>query len=668
MNELAIDLETYSDVDLAQSGVYRYAESEAFEILLFGVSVDRGPVRVYDLASGEKLPAELLNALVDDNVIKWAFNAAFERVCISYWLRKNYPEYLPWDAEEETSEGYLNPVSWRCSMVWAAYLGLPHSLEKVGEVLQISLLKMKEGKELIRYFCSPCQASATNGGRTRNLPIHAPDRWKMFRYYNERDVYAELQLQERLNKYIVPDFLWDEYALDQEINDRGVLIDCTFMEQAIHMDVQFRKSIMTKLQEKTGLANPKSVVQFKIYLEKHGICQDSLCQKDVDQLLKTAPEDICEVLELRKQLMKNSVRKYQAMQDAVCRDGRLRGMFRFYGASRSGRWSAHLVQLQNLPKNHISDLEQARKLVKIGDFEMLDLLYDPALVALSELVRTALVARPGFTFLVADYAAIEARVLAYLAGETWRIGVFASGEDIYCASASRMFRVPVEKNGINQDLREKGKIAELALGYGGGIGALKSMGAAEMGISEEDLQSLVASWRVSNPHITRFWWDVDQAIRETIRNHTQTEVRGIRILCKRNMLFIHLPSGRALCYVKPRLSRNRYGNESITYEGTGPSGSWGRIESYGPKFVENIVQAVSRDILAHAMKTLRDYRIIGHVHDELLMEIPVDSESNMDDLISKVEKICSDMCQTPEWIRGLTLDAEGYCTDFYRKQ
>ena len=665
MKELTIDLEAYSDVDLAKSGVYRYAESKTFEIMLIGVSVDQGPVRVYDLASGENLPEEILMALMDDRVIKWAFNAAFERICISCWLRKYHQDYLQMRIDGEMTDfTYLNPKSWRCSMVWASYLGLPHSLERVGEVLQLGMQKMKEGKDLIRYFCVPCHSTVSNNGRTRNLPIHAPDRWQLFRYYNERDVYMELQIRERLKGYEVPDFLWEEYALDQEINDRGVMIDRAFIEKTICMDAVSKQKTAEKLREKTGLKNPKSIIQFKRYLEKCGFTPDSLSQKDMDELMKHAPKDICEIIRYREDLMKNSVRKYQAMEDTVCADGRCRGMFRFYGASRSGRWSAHLVQLQNMPKNRIPDLEQARTLVKTGDYEMLDMLYDSVPGVLSELVRTALIARPGYTFFVVDYSSIEARVLACLAGESWRSEVFAAGGDIYSASAGRMFHVPVEKNGINKELREKGKIAELALGYGGGSGALQSMGAAEMGISENEMKSMVATWRASNPNITKFWWDVDRAVKETIRYHLRTEVRGIRFLCKKNMLFIRLPSGRCLSYVKPKIRPNRYGSEGVTYEGIGPSNSWDRIESYGPKFVENIVQAVSRDILANAMKNLREYSIVAHVHDELLIEIPADSEREMS---KNAETICNVMKQAPDWIRGLSLDAVGYCTKVYRK-
>ena len=657
---LSLDLETRSSVDLAKCGVYRYCESTDFDILLFGVSVDGGPVTVYDLACGEKVPEEILAALSDDRVTKWAYNASFERVCLSVWLRRNYPEHFRfYSIDGDPVQNYLDPAAWKCTLVWAAYNGLPLGLEKVGAVLGFEEQKLKEGKELVKYFCCPCKPTKSNGGRTWNLPHHAPDKWALFKKYNERDVQVEMQIQARLQNYPVPDFVWDEYHLDQEINDRGIMIDQEMVTQALRIDEISKADLTARMQKKTGLENPNSVVQMKEFLSGSGMEVDSLGKKDVTAMIKTAPGELAEVLELRLQLAKSSVRKYQAMQNAVCADGRCHGMFQFYGANRSGRWAGRLIQLQNLPQNHLADLEQARELVKAGDYEMLDTLYDSVPGVLSELIRTAFIPRPGYKFIVSDFSAIEARVLSHLAGEEWRVDVFRNGRDIYCESASRMFGVPVEKHGQNSHLRQKGKIAELALGYGGSTGALRAMGGLEMGLTEDELQPLVDMWRSSNPHITQYWWAVDAAVKDAISFRTETHVGDISFVMRKGMLFITLPSGRKLAYVKPRIGENRFGGESVTYMGIDATKHWSRIESYGPKFVENIVQAVSRDILAHAMRTLSYCQIVGHVHDELIIECSLDVSP---------QSICEQMGRTPPWLPGIELRADGYECKFYQKQ
>ena len=657
---LSLDLETRSSVDLAKCGVYRYCESTDFDILLFGVSVDSGPVTVYDLACGETVPEEILTALSDDRVTKWAYNASFERVCLSVWLRRNHPEHFrSYSIPGDPVQNYLDPSAWKCTLVWAAYNGLPLGLEKVGAVLGFEEQKLKEGKELVKYFCCPCKPTKSNGGRTWNLPHHAPDKWTLFKKYNERDVQVEMQIQARLQNYPVPDFVWDEYHLDQEINDRGIMIDQEMVAQALRIDEISKADLTARMQKKTGLENPNSVIQMKEFLTGSGMEVDSLGKKDVTAMIKTAPEDLAEVLELRLQLAKSSVRKYQAMQNAVCADGRCHGMFQFYGANRSGRWAGRLIQLQNLPQNHLADLEQARELVKAGGYEMLDTLYDSVPGVLSELIRTAFIPRPGYKFIVSDFSAIEARVLSHLAGEEWRVDVFRNGRDIYCESASRMFGVPVEKHGQNSHLRQKGKIAELALGYGGSTGALRAMGALDMGLTEEELQPLVDMWRSSNPHITQYWWAVDAAVKDAISFRTETHVGDISFVMRNGMLFITLPSSRKLAYVKPRIGENRFGGESVTYMGIDATKHWSRIESYGPKFVENIVQAVSRDILAYAMRTLSYCQIVGHVHDELIIECSPDVS---------LQAICAQMGRTPPWLPGIELRADGYECQFYQKQ
>ena len=657
---LSIDLETRSGADISKAGLYRYAEDPDFDVLLFGVSVNHGPVEVYDLANNDTIPDEILAALSDNNVTKFAYNASFERICLSEWLKRYHPEHFKsYGAEGDPVQEYLDPAGWKCTLVWAAYNGLPLGLDRVGAVLGFEEQKLKEGKELIKYFCCPCKPTKANGGRTWNLPYHAPEKWELFRKYNARDVQVELQIQERLSKYPVPDSLWEEYHLDQEINDRGIMVDQEMVSQALRIDEISKCSLTARLQQITGLSNPNSVMQMKDYLAENGLETESLGKKDVKALIQTAPEDLTEVLELRLQLAKSSVRKYEAMQNCVCFDGRCHGLYQFYGANRTGRWAGRLIQLQNLPQNHMPDLEQARDLVKQGDFDMLDMLYDSVPGVLSELIRTAFVPRPGYKFIVSDFSAIEARVLSHLAGEKWRAEVFRTGGDIYCASASQMFKVPVEKHGQNSHLRQKGKIAELALGYGGSVGALKAMGAIEMGLSEDELQPLVTMWRESNPHIVRYWWDVDEAVKETIQKHAETKVGNVSFIARNGMLFINLPSGRRLAYVKPRIGENQFGGESVTYMGIDANKKWSRIESYGPKFVENIVQAISRDILAHAMKTLSYCSIVGHVHDELIIECSPDVS---------LEAICEQMGRTPPWLPGIDLRADGYQCPFYQKQ
>ena len=656
---LSLDLETFSDVDLQKCGVYKYAQSPNFEILLFGVSVNGGEVVVYDLAQGDTVSMKSVDALTDDTVTKWAYNAAFERICLSVWLQRNYPAYFhSYSINEDTVGDYLDPSAWKCSMIWAAYMGLPLSLAGAGTVLGLEEQKLKEGKDLIRYFCVPCKPTKVNGGRTRNLPEHDMEKWNTFIFYNKRDVEVEMSIQDRLKKFPVPDFVWDEYHLDQEINDRGIALDMAVVENAIAFDAKSKAELAEKMQKLTDLDNPNSVVQMKQWLLDNGLEMDSLGKKEVAQAVKTAPKELVEVLLLRQQLSKSSVKKYQAMQNAVCEDGRARGMFQFYGANRSGRWAGRMIQLQNLPQNHMPDLEQARELVESGNYDAMELLYDDIPDTLSQLIRTAFVPRPGMKFVVADFSAIEARVLSHLAKENWRTEVFANNGDIYCASASAMFGVPVEKHGVNGNLRQKGKIAELALGYGGSVGALKAMGALDMGLDEEELQPLVDSWRAANPNIVRFWWEVDRCVKETVKKRVPTETHGIRFIYQSGMLFIKLPSGRQLSYVKPRMGENRFGGESVTYEGVGGTKKWERIESYGPKFVENIVQAISRDILAHSMRTLSHCFICGHVHDELIIECSMGVS---------LDAICEQMGRTPAWIPGLLLRADGYECSFYKK-
>ena len=641
MRCISIDIETYSDVDLSKCGVYKYASSPNFEILLFGYSVDGGDVKVADLACGEEIPAEILAALSDESVTKWAFNAMFERVCLSNYLGE-----------------WLEPESWKCSMVWSATLGLPLSLENVGAVLGLEKQKLSEGKDLIRYFCVPCKPTKANGGRTRNLPGHDREKWERFKAYNLRDVEAEMQIQQRLAKFPVPEFVWEEYRQDQEINDRGIGVDMEMVKNAIAMDGRSKAELSAAMKELTELENPNSVQQMKQWLLENGVETDSLDKKAVAAMLEDAPEPLKTVLTLRQQLAKSSVKKYQAMENAVCADSRAHGMFQFYGANRTGRYSGKIIQLQNLPQNHIPDLAQARGLVEAGDFDALAMLYEDIPDTLSQLIRTAFVPQGGRKFIVADFSAIEARVLAWLAGEKWVLDVFGKGGDIYCETASRMFHCRVEKHGENAELRQKGKQAVLSCGYGGSVGALKAMGALEAGMTEDELQPLVDSWREANPNIVQLWWDVDRAAKECIKKRMPTETHGIRFDYQSGMMFTTLPSGRRLAYVKPRIGENRFGGESVTYMGVGGTKKWERLESYGAKFVENLVQGIARDILCHAMQTLKNCAIVGHIHDEIIIEA---------DRRMSVEAVCEQMGRTPPWAKGLLLRADGYSCEWYQK-
>lgn len=645
MKELFLDLETLSSADLRKCGVYKYSESPDFEILLFGYSIDGGPVKTVDLACGESIPEDVLEALADDSVTKWGHNVSFERVCLS--------RYLGLPAGE-----YLDPYSWRCTMTWAAYMGLPMSLEGAGAVLGLEKQKLAEGKDLVRYFCMPCRPTKANGGRTRNLPGHAPEKWHRFKEYNIRDVEAEMQIMERLKNFPVPEEVWDEYHLSEEINDRGIRVDMPFVEQAIRIDALSRDRLTAAMKELTALDNPNSVAQMKGWLSENGVEAETLGRKAVAAMIRGTDGDVSEALSLRLQLAKSSVKKYRAMENAACADGRVRGMFKFYGANRTGRYSSTLIQLQNLARNEMADLAEARTLVREGNSEALDLLYDSIPDVLSQLVRTALIPSEGKKFYVADFSAIEARVIAWLAGEEWRLKVFEEGGDIYCASASQMFGVPVVKHGVNGHLRQKGKIAELALGYGGSVGALISMGALEMGLVEEELPELVSAWRQSNPNIVRFWWDVDRAVKTVVKERSVQVVKGIRFYWRSGVLFITLPSGRNLAYVKPRMGMNRFGGESVTYEGAGGTKKWERIETFGGKLVENLTQAIARDILMYAMKTLRCCSIVAHCHDELIIE--ADPRVSLD-------AVCEQMGRTPPWAEGLILRADGYVCDYYKK-
>lgn len=657
IRELSVDLETFSSVDLKKCGVYKYAESDDFEILLFGYSVDGSEVQVVDLAQGETIPDTVLSALTDETVTKWAFNAQFERVCLSRYLRDKGINVNPGQTAKSESL-FLNPSSWHCTMIWSATLGLPMSLESVGAVLGLDKQKLTEGKNLIKYFCLPCNPTKVNGGRTRNKYFHDKEKWELFKSYNKRDVEVEMSIQEKLSRFPVPDFLWQEFYLDQQINDRGIEIDPLFVESAIKLDQEVKTHLVDELKHITGLENPNSVLQMRSWLKEHGLEMESLGKKEVAKELKTVGKELAEVLRLRQQLAKSSVKKYTAMKNAACTDYRERGMFRFYGANRTGRFAGRLVQLQNLPQNHLPDLAEARSLVKQGNVEALEMLYEDIPDTLSQLIRTAFIPRTGFKFIVADFSAIEARVLAWLAGEKWRMRVFAEGKDIYCSSASQMFSVPVEKHGVNGHLRQKGKIAELALGYGGSVGALKAMGALDMGLTEDELQPLVDAWRSSNPMVTTLWWDVDRAVKQCVHEHVSVRTHNIVFTYKSGFLIIKLPSKRCLYYVKPRVEENKYGGESVTYEGVGSTKKWERLESYGPKFVENITQAIARDILLYAMQTLKEYRIVAHVHDEAIIET---------DKSVSVQSVCELMGRTPPWAEGLLLRADGYECEFYKK-
>ncbi len=645
IKHLSCDIETFSSVNLQKSGLYKYSESPDFQILLFGYSADDNPVQVVDIACGEQLPADILAAIEDDDVLKWSHNSAFERICLSRYL--GYP-----------LGNYLNPSSWRCSMTWAAYLGLPLSLAGVGEILGLEKKKLTEGKELVKFFCQPCAPTKANGGRTRNLPSDAAEKWELFKSYNLRDVEVEMQITQRLAKFPVPDFVWDEYHLSEEINDRGIGVDMPFVSACLSLDSKSNDSLTEAMRELTALENPNSVAQVKGWLADNGLEIDTLGKKEVSAQLKTAPAELVPVLQLRQQLAKSSVKKYTAMENAVCTDSRVRGMFMFLGASRTGRFAGRLVQLQNLPQNHIPDLDEARALTGAEDYDALEMLYEDIPDTLSQLIRTAFVPQNGRKFIVADFSAIEARVISWFAKEQWKLDAFAKDEDIYCATASQMFHVPVVKHGVNGELRQKGKVAELACGYGGSVGALKAMGALEMGLKESELQPIVDSWRSANPNIVKFWWAVDRAAKTAIKSKTHTSAYGVEFSYESGFLFIKLPSGRRLAYVKPRIGENRFGGEAITYEGTGGTKKWERLETYGPKLVENIVQATSRDILCHAMKTLRCCDIVAHVHDEVIIEA---------DRIMSLEAVCEQMGRTPPWAPGLILSADGYECDFYKK-
>ena len=645
MKTLSIDIETYSATNLAKAGVYRYSEDSDFEILLFGYSVDGGPVQVVDLAAGEQLPDEVLSALTDPAVLKTAFNAQFERVCLSRYL--GYP-----------TGTYLDPSSWHCTMVWAATLGLPLSLEGVGAVLGLEKQKLKEGKDLIRYFCTP--AKTRDGDTFRHYPTDAHEKWALFKAYNLRDVETEMAIQDRLAKFPVTESEWRNYVLDQQINDRGIRLDLALVQQAIACDEQFKQTHMEMAKAVTGMDNPNSPAQLKAWLAEQGVEVESLSKASVLDLMESASGEVELALSLRQELAKSSVKKYTAMQTVVGADSRARGLIQFYGANRTGRYAGRLIQVQNLPQNHLPDLDAARSLVRDGQFSALEMLYDSVPLVLSELIRTAFVPKPGCRFFVADFAAIEARVIAWIAGEQWRQEVFANGGDIYCASASAMFHVPVEKHGQNAHLRQRGKIAELALGYGGAVGALKAMGALNYGVAEQELQPLVDAWRQANPMIVRLWWDVDDAAKTCVAEKTVTACHGITFEYKSGMMFVTLPSGRKLAYVKPKLGENRFGGEAVTYEGVGTQKKWLRLETYGPKLVENIVQATARDILAEAMLRLdaKGYRIVMHVHDEAVIEAPAETD---------LTDICVTMGQQPRWADGLLLRADGYVCDFYKK-
>lgn len=645
MKTINIDIETFSSINISKSGVYKYVESEDFEVLLFAYSIDGGKTEIVDIANGEELSEDIIQALLDDNVIKWAFNAQFERICLSRFLKL-------------TKGTYLNPKSWRCTMIWSAYMGLPFSLEGVGKVLGLEKQKLIEGKDLIKYFCVPCTPTKSNGFRDRNFPYHDKIKWESFKTYNIRDVDTEKEIQCKLMKFPVPDFIWEEYHLDQEINDRGIKVDLDFVERVIALDDKVRTKLMSELQILTELENPNSVVQLKGWLSEQGVETESLDKKSVKELVKVTKGEVSKALALRMQLSKSSIKKYQAMKDVACEDNRCRGMFQFLGANRTGRFSGRNVQLQNLPRNTMKELFEVRSIIKNRDGDILELLYDNVPDILSQLIRTAFVPKENMKFYVADFSSIEARVIAWLAGETWREELFKKGGDIYCMSASQMFGVPVVKHGINGDLRQKGKIAELACGYGGSVGALTAMGALDMGLKEDELKPLVLSWREANQNIVALWWTVDKAIKDAIAMKGVTKTHGIEFECRSGLLRIRLPSGRKLTYIKPKIEINKFGCESVTYEGIGVAKKWERIESYGPKFVENIVQAISRDILIYALQNLSDYNIVAHVHDEIIIEAPENT---------KLEDICGTMSQAPYWAKGLILTADGYTCDFYMK-
>lgn len=657
INMITIDIETRSDKDISKCGVYAYTDTPYFDILLFAYSIDEQPVQVVDMANGEEIPESILAALVDENVIKRAFNVNFERVCLSKYLRKNYPQYFQsYSIDEDTVGDFLNPESWHCSMIHARTLGLPSSLAEVGKVLGIEQQKMTEGKALVKFFCVPYDT--VDGVPQFHNPKDYPDKWEIFKAYNKRDVEAELEIDRKLSRFPVPDFLWKEFYLDQEINDRGILVDMQLADKAIGLDAEAKEELTAEMKRLTGVENPNSVYQLLDWLETQGYKSDSLGKTQVQELIKTAKEPVKSVLQMRLQLSKSSVKKYTAMKNTACSDNRARGMFSFYGASRTGRWAGRNVQLQNLPQNHLPDLTEARELVKYSSFEDIQMLYDDVPDTLSQLIRTAFIPRQGMKFIVADFSAIEARVIAWLAGEEWRMKAFANGEDIYCASASKMFGVPVVKHGENGHLRQKGKISELACGFGGSVGAMKAMGADSLGLSDTELKQIVTDWREASPHITELWWAVDRAVKKAVKEKTATKTHGLLFSYEAGFLFIRLPSGRRLAYAKPYIGKNKFGGESVTYMGINAQKKWDRLESYGPKFVENCVQGIARDLLMYSMQTLSQYFIVGHIHDEMIIECPKDT---------KLDEICQQMARTPDWAKGLLLRADGYECSFYKK-
>ena len=657
INMITIDIETKSDKDISKCGVYAYTDTPYFDILLFAYSIDGQPVQVVDMANGEEIPENVLAALADENVVKRAFNCNFERVCLSKYLRENYPQYFQsYSIDEDTVGDFLNPESWHCSMIHARTLGLLLSLAEVGKVLGIEQQKMTEGKALIKFFCVPYDT--IDGVPQFHSPTDYPDKWEIFKAYNKRDVEAELEIDRKLSRFPVPDFIWQEFYLDQEINDRGILVDMQLADKAIGLDAEAKEELTVEMKRLTGVENPNSVYQLLDWLETQGYKSNSLGKTQVLELIKTAKEPVKSVLQMRLQLSKSSVKKYTAMKNTACSDNRARGMFSFYGASRTGRWAGRNVQLQNLPQNHLPDLSEARELVKYGSFEDIQMLYDDVPDTLSQLIRTAFIPRQGMKFIVADFSAIEARVIAWLAGEEWRMKAFANGEDIYCASASKMFGVPVVKHGENGHLRQKGKISELACGFGGSVGAMKAMGADSLGLSDTELKQIVTDWREASPHITELWWAVDRAVKKAVKEKTATKTHGLLFSYEAGFLFIRLPSGRRLAYAKPYIGKNKFGGESVTYMGINAQKKWDRLESYGPKFVENCVQGIARDLLMYSMQTLSQYFIVGHIHDEMIIECPKDT---------KLDEICQQMARTPDWAKGLLLRADGYECSFYKK-
>lgn len=657
INMITIDIETKSDKDISKCGIYAYTDTPYFDILLFAYSIDGQPIQVVDMANGEEIPESILAALADENVVKRAFNCNFERVCLSKYLRENHPQYFQsYSIDEDTVGDFLNPESWHCSMIHARTLGLPSSLAEVGKVLGIEQQKMTEGKALVKFFCVPYDT--VDGVPQFHNPKDYPDKWEIFKAYNKRDVEAELEIDRKLSRFPVPDFLWKEFYLDQEINDRGILVDMQLADKAINLDAEAKEELTAEMKRLTGVENPNSVYQLLDWLETQGYKSDSLGKAQVQELIKTAKEPVKSVLQLRLQLSKSSVKKYTAMKNTACSDNRARGMFSFYGASRTGRWAGRNVQLQNLPQNHLPDLTEARELVKYSSFEDIQMLYDDVPDTLSQLIRTAFIPRQGMKFIVADFSAIEARVIAWLAGEEWRMKAFANGEDIYCASASKMFGVPVVKHGENGHLRQKGKISELACGFGGSVGAMKAMGADSLGLSDTELKQIVTDWREASPHITEHWWAVDRAVKKAVKEKTATKTHGLLFSYEAGFLFIRLPSGRRLAYAKPYIGKNKFGGESVTYMGINAQKKWDRLESYGPKFVENCVQGIARDLLMYSMQTLSQYFIVGHIHDEMIIECPKDT---------KLDEICQQMARTPDWAKGLLLRADGYECSFYKK-